>query len=238
MSLPNAAARIERSLAVAILRGEHAPGSRLPPVRELARSFEVNPATVQRAVARLERSGLVQAHPGSGVAVLDPLEAGDLSLVPLWLQVLEDRPEAAASLLRDFLEIRRLMAVRLVVRHRARLLAQVDVLAQAAAALLEAPRDDVQAMGRADLAFARALLKATGNVAVLAVLNTVGRVLVEVPQVAAAMYADLDQNLASMQQVLGSLGEEPGVIGAAVEEALARIDALTVSRYLDGLRAR
>ncbi len=238
MSEPNAAARIERQLAEAILRGEQAPGSRLPPVRELARLFDVNPATVQRAVARLERSGLVEAHRGSGVEVLDPMEAGDLSLLPIWLRVLEDRPEAAASLLRDFLEIRRLMAVRLIVRHRARLLAQADVLAEAAAALLAAPRDDVMAMARADLAFARSLLRATGNVAVLAVLNTVGRVLAEVPAVAEAMYADLDENLASMQQVVGALGQEPGVIGATVEEALARVDALTVSRYLDGLRAR
>ncbi len=237
-STPNAAARIERTLAERILRGEYPAGGRLPPLRELAKEFGVTPATLQRALARLERTGLVRARQGSGVTVLDPYEASDLSLLPVWLRVLEDRPEAAASLLGDFLEIRRLMAVRLLVRHRARLLGHAEALAAAAAALFEAPRDDLGALAAADLGFARALLRATGNVAALAVLNTVGRVLEEVPDVAAAMYADIDGNLASMQRVLGALGEEPGVLGATVDEALSRIDGLTVARYLERLRAR
>ena len=97
---------------------------------------------------------------------------------------------------------------------------------------------ELRALAAADLGFARALLRATGNVAALAVLNTVGRVLEEVPDVAAAMYADIDGNLASMQRVLGALGEEPGVLGATVDEALSRIDGLTVARYLERLRAR
>jgi GntR family transcriptional repressor for pyruvate dehydrogenase complex len=235
---PNAAARIERTLVDRILRGDYAPTSHLPPVRDLAREFDVTPATLQRALARLERSGLVVARRGSGVTVLDPRDASDLSLLPAWLRVLEDRPEAAASLLGDFLEIRRLMAVRLLVRHRARLLGHADALAVAASALSAAPRHDLTALAAADLGFARALIRATGNLAALAVLNTVGRVLDELPDVAAAMYADLDSNLASMAAVLGALGEEPGVLGAAVDEALSRVDGATVARYLQRLRDR
>ena len=237
MSEPNVAARIQRTLAERILRGEYPPQSRLPPVRELATAFDVTPATVQRALARLEGTGLIRVKQGSGITVLDPLEASDLSLLPVWLVVLEDRPEAAAGLLGDFLEIRRLMAVRLLVRHRARLLGHASTLA-AAAALVEAPRDDLQALAAADLAFARALLRATGNHAALAVLNTVGRVLDEVPDVAAAMYADIDTNIDAMRRVVAALGEEPGVLGAAVDDALSRVDGLTVGRYLERLRAK
>ncbi len=236
--MTTAAERIERTLAERILRAEYAPGSRLPPVRELAVAFEVTPATIQRAVARLERSGLVVARRGSGVAVLDPYEASDLSLLPVWLHVLADRPEAAASLLGDFLEIRRLMAVRLLVRHRARILVHAETLSAKAVALGAADRSDLSAVAAADLGFARALIRATGNVAALAVLNTVGRVLDEVPLVAQAMYADLDQNVESMERVVGAFGAEPGVLGATVDEALSRIDGLTVGRYLELLRAQ
>ncbi len=43
----------------AIVAGEFRPGERLPSVRELAVEAGVNPNTVQRALADLERDGLV-----------------------------------------------------------------------------------------------------------------------------------------------------------------------------------
>ncbi len=44
-----------------IVSGELKSGSKLESVRELAISFEVNPNTMQRALAELERDGLVYA---------------------------------------------------------------------------------------------------------------------------------------------------------------------------------
>jgi len=44
-----------------IVSGDLASGSKLESVRELAISFEVNPNTMQRALAELERDGLVYA---------------------------------------------------------------------------------------------------------------------------------------------------------------------------------
>ena len=87
----NTAARIERSLTTAVLRGEFATGARLPTVRALAKTFDVNPATVQRALAGLEHSGLVTAHQGSGIVVNDPELSGDVSLMPAWLEALADQ---------------------------------------------------------------------------------------------------------------------------------------------------
>ena len=49
-----------------IASGEYAPGDRLPPVRDLALEAGVNPNTVQRAYAELERDGLVNAERTSG----------------------------------------------------------------------------------------------------------------------------------------------------------------------------
>ena len=42
-----------------IVTGEYPPGERFPSVRELALQADVNPNTMQRALARLEENGLL-----------------------------------------------------------------------------------------------------------------------------------------------------------------------------------
>ena len=49
-----------------IVAGEWSPGERVPPVRELAQSFGVNPNTMQRALSELERENLLRAERTSG----------------------------------------------------------------------------------------------------------------------------------------------------------------------------
>jgi GntR family transcriptional regulator len=51
--------RVEESLAEEIARGRRSPGSRLPPERALAEHFGVSRVTMRRALAELERSGVV-----------------------------------------------------------------------------------------------------------------------------------------------------------------------------------
>jgi DNA-binding FadR family transcriptional regulator len=229
----NTAARIERSLTTAVLRGEYGTGARLPTVRELARSYDVNPATVQRALMGLERSGLVTARQGSGIVVNDPELAGDVSLMPAWLEALADQPERAAAMLEDFLEVRRILASRLIVRHRARLMQRVEVLAEAAARVAAAVDQGLDALRDADLAFARALLRETGNTVAIAVFNTAARLLEEVPAVAQAMYETPADNARSMGRVLEVLLSEHDdrALAAEVESAIAEVDQRTVSRF-------
>jgi DNA-binding transcriptional regulator YhcF (GntR family) len=50
----------------AIARGEYPPGEKLPAVRDLAVEAGVNPNTMQRALAELEREGLVYSMRTSG----------------------------------------------------------------------------------------------------------------------------------------------------------------------------
>ncbi|MEM5780383.1 MAG: GntR family transcriptional regulator [Lawsonibacter sp.] len=60
-----------------IITGAYPPGSKLPPVRELAAEAGVNPNTMQRALAQLEQDGLARADRTAGrlvtqdAAVLD-----------------------------------------------------------------------------------------------------------------------------------------------------------------------
>jgi GntR family transcriptional regulator len=56
--------RVQDSLAEEIARGRRSPGSRLPPERALAEHFGVSRVTLRRALAELERAGIVSRHPG------------------------------------------------------------------------------------------------------------------------------------------------------------------------------
>ncbi|MBR0462597.1 MAG: GntR family transcriptional regulator [Erysipelotrichaceae bacterium] len=53
-------------LKVSIVTGEYKADDKLPPVRELALRYGVNPNTVQRAYSELEREGIVQSERTSG----------------------------------------------------------------------------------------------------------------------------------------------------------------------------
>ncbi len=47
------------------------PGSRLPPVRDMAQEAAVNPNTMQRALSKLEEDGLIVTHRTSGRSVTE-----------------------------------------------------------------------------------------------------------------------------------------------------------------------
>lgn len=63
--------RVQESLAEEIARGRRAPGSRLPPERAMAEHFGVSRVTLRRALAELERAGIV-ARDAGGWSVAGP----------------------------------------------------------------------------------------------------------------------------------------------------------------------
>ena len=64
---------VER-LQIQIVSGQYAPGQKLPSVRELAAAVAVNPNTMQKALAELEKEGLVMALRASGRIVTEDME--------------------------------------------------------------------------------------------------------------------------------------------------------------------
>ncbi|MEG0469210.1 MAG: GntR family transcriptional regulator [Longicatena sp.] len=54
-----------------IILGEYTPNMQIPPVRELAITYEVNPNTMQRALAELEREGYLYTMRTAGRFVID-----------------------------------------------------------------------------------------------------------------------------------------------------------------------
>lgn len=86
-------AQIVEKIQMQIVSGQYAPGQRLPSVRELAAEAAVNPNTMQKAFAELERSGLIVTHRTSGRMVTEDGE-----------RILALRRELAGGHVRDFLD--------------------------------------------------------------------------------------------------------------------------------------
>ena len=63
--------QLTEQLTRLIISGEYPPGSKLPPVRELAEQAGVNPNTMQRALSQLEIDGLASSNRTAGRMVTD-----------------------------------------------------------------------------------------------------------------------------------------------------------------------
>lgn len=74
-----------------IMTGEYPPGSKLASVRDLAAEAEVNPNTMQKALAALENMGLVHAVRTSGRFVTEDLD-----------MIKEMKYQSAADIVADF----------------------------------------------------------------------------------------------------------------------------------------
>ena len=234
----SAPAIIERKLTLAILRGTYAPGSQLPTVRELAGRYRVNQATIQRVVARLETRGLIIARQGSGLTVTDAQLSGDLSLLPLQMEAALDDPARALRLLEGVLEVRRVIAVRLLVEYRKQLLAKFAEATAEAMGVARAARAGTEAMRDADVAFTRKLLLLLDAPIALAFFNSLANVLEEVPIVTQALYAEPESNAASITKVIMALQGGAAGFGDVIDRAMADGDRDAIGRFERLLRKR
>ncbi len=67
-------AQLVEKLQVQIVSGYYQPGGKLPSVRELASMAAVNPNTMQKAFAELERGGLIVTQRTNGRLVTEDTE--------------------------------------------------------------------------------------------------------------------------------------------------------------------
>lgn len=79
----HAADRIFDQIAAAIMRGDLAPGSALPPERSLAEEFGVSRTIVRQAVHRLAEIDLVRVKQGGATIVQDPARTTDVRVTEL-----------------------------------------------------------------------------------------------------------------------------------------------------------
>lgn len=86
-------AQIAEQVRLDIVSGLYQPGTKLPSVRELASQAKVNPNTMQKALAELERSGLVYSMRTSGRFITEDEE-----------MIKQLKENLAADQIREFLE--------------------------------------------------------------------------------------------------------------------------------------
>jgi DNA-binding FadR family transcriptional regulator len=152
--------RLTRRLGEAILSGRYDRGATLPPERDLARALQVNRTSLKHALQRLEQLGFISTRHGIGSVVLDPTESAGARLLSYLVfrsngideQVLADLIEAR-SLLGAFLA--RLAAERRTQQDVVRLREIVQEMAKVP--------DDPDEVQRLELAFFRAMMRATKN---------------------------------------------------------------------------
>lgn len=157
---------VARRLLDLFTGGSIAPGTRLPPERQLAATLEVGRSAVREALAALEILGIVDVRPGSGTY----LRGTASSLLPQtlrWGLLIGERNTAELLELRSGLEIyvARLAAARVDATALATLGAHV--------ARMRAAADDLGAFARADLDFHHALAEAAGNAVLIDTLHVV-----------------------------------------------------------------
>lgn len=211
--------QIAASIADAILDGAFAPGSTLPPERELAEQLGVNRTSLRQGLARLQHMGLIEARHGSGNVVRDPeglthpavVEALVHRLGPDFLVELLELRAAFGSF------IGRLAAERAAPDDTGALQAALDAVRAA-----ETP----EARQEADLAFFRVLVHATRNRALGLLYRWVEHAFGGREHELTAAYRDADAVLNELAAIAAAVAAHDAPAAAATVEAYLRASAL------------
>jgi len=86
----NLASAVTAELVGRIVRGQHAPGTVLPPEPALCEAFSVSRTVIREAVKMLQEKGLVQVRQGSGTTVTPPTLWNMLDELVLAATIAED----------------------------------------------------------------------------------------------------------------------------------------------------
>jgi len=215
----------------AILRGDLAPGARLPPERALAARFGVSRLTLRAGLSQLAAAGLLHVRQGSGYVVQDYRSQGGPDLLTGILTLARQRHQLGPTAA-DLLAVRRQLAhalfERLAERWTSASAARIEpaLLAFAQAALTR----DHAAIARADLGIVGALVAESGSAVLGLCLNPIARVLTELGELRAAMFPDPQSNLAGWRAVIAALDAGARDLPALIVAELARRDRATLER--------
>lgn len=147
-------------LAAAILRGEMAAGTALPPERVLAERFGVSRIIARQAVHRLAELGLLRVRQGGATTVLDPNEATDVRVLALFYRFAPSGPRAARDVA-DMIEKQYTQGLSIVEIASRR--ASADDLARIEATVRDAEAEDAPDVAAFEERFWRALAAAAHN---------------------------------------------------------------------------
>lgn len=202
--------------------GEAAPGSRLPPERDLARRLGVSRPSLREAIIALEVEGLLEVRVGSGIYVAPPRRRAP-----------RDRIAAIAEATGPFELIRARQTIEgecAALAARAATPAQVAAIREAHLRYRKAARRHHNPLD-ADRLFHVRIAEASGNSAFVLVVQTLW------DQRMGPLYLALERKLEYPRMGADTLREH-GAILAAIERRDARGARLAMRRHMDLTRKR
>ncbi|MEU1985972.1 winged helix-turn-helix domain-containing protein [Nocardia sp. NPDC019395] len=191
-------ADVADELARRVAAGEYQPGELMPSVRQVADEFEMNRATAQLTLGRLESYGFVEARRGKGFTIREVRSAGGLDVYRHLFRFSIPMPEVAIEMFRDIVEVERGIVMDALLAYTgtahggpvagfdlAELKAEVDALETLAR--LDVP--DHRRILAIEIGIVRRLLVALESSLQRAILNSIGDMVLEVPQAVDAYFA-------------------------------------------------
>jgi GntR family transcriptional repressor for pyruvate dehydrogenase complex len=215
-----------------ILAGRLAAGSRIPSERELSLALGVNRLTLRAALARLEAVGLITTRHGAGTVVASWRERAGLDALASLIGSLGAHESERRDLITSLLELRRIIAAEAVALAAGRR-TKKDLEAMEARAEEQKGRvNDPVAFARGDVAFVRAVVRATGNVALELVLNTFARFGDDQPELVAELFDRCDVALAYYPIIIELIRRgDPQMARELVRRELDKLDEAWSRRH-------
>lgn len=211
--------QIAASIADAILDGAFAPGSTLPPERELAGQLGVNRTSLRQGLARVQQMGLIEARHGSGNVVRDPDGLTHPAVVEALVRKL------GPDFLVELLEVRAAFGA-FIGRLAAERGTEDD--ARALCAALDAVRTAQTSAARqeADLAFFAVLIRATGNRALGLLYRWVEHAFGGREHELTGAYDDAGAVVAELRAIADAVAAREAATAAATVQSYLRASAL------------
>lgn len=203
-------------LARRVATGEYSPGDLMPSVRQVAAEFDINRATAQLVLSRLESAGFVDARWGKGFTIRDVRIRGGVDVYRQLFGLSMTMPEQAAATMRDVVDVERAIVMETLLActggH-----CEVDLEAMRADldALEEIARSDepdLREFLARELSMIRGLVGAVGNTMHRAMLNSIGEMVLGVPAAVEAYFVvppDVHVMVWQAIEAIWSRGGEP-----------------------------
>lgn len=208
-------AHAERELVAALLSGRFAPGSSLPPERELAAALGVTRPTLREALKKLDRDGFVSVRHGLPTRVNDVWSEGGLNV----LAALAEHGEVPKGFVRQLLEVREVLAPAYAREAVRRAPARVAAYLGAADAL----GADPDSWTSYDWGLHRLLATSSGNPVYVLILNGFRELFGRM----ALLYFERPAARAASREFYGALraaaeAGDPDAAGAAARDVMTR----------------
>ncbi|HEX4362795.1 MAG TPA: GntR family transcriptional regulator [Pseudonocardia sp.] len=192
MPRPSVVDEVVDQLAYRIAAGRYAPGELMPSVRQVAAEFGISAPTANVVLGRLASAGFADARRGLGHTVRDIRLYGGVETWRYVFRFSRQLPDTALKIFSDIIEADQtvlfatLRAILTDPRRydpapAGRAIDRLELLASG-------PDPDLTEVMHAELHALRMILAAAGQVVFLAMFNSIGEMMIEVPEAAGAFY--------------------------------------------------